>query len=117
MDRRREIASGIAALEGYLLSQAEISDARREAEAFADRLPWLTTAERSEVVRLYAEDHLDVSRRVLRRITDRCRELRAEYTARYELLRRRLLCVCVALLLAAFTLCACALLLLVTAAR
>lgn len=107
MGGRREIASGIAALEGYLLSQAEISGARREAEAFADRLPWLGPAERAELVALYADERLEVSRRVLRRITDRSRELRAEYTARYEQLRRRLLCACVGLVLGAFVLCGC----------
>jgi hypothetical protein len=37
---------------------------------------------------------------VLRRITDRCHELQAEYTARYRQLRRRLLCLCTALVLA-----------------
>jgi hypothetical protein len=110
MDSRREIASGIAALEGYLLSQAEIRNARHEAEAFAERLPWLTSAERAELVRLYAEERLDISRRVLRRITERCRELRGEYAARYVRLRRRLLCVCVVLVLGAFTLCVCVLL-------
>lgn len=102
---RQETASGIAALEGYLLAQAEISDARREAEAFADRLPWLTSAERAEVVRLYSAERLELSRRFLRRVTERSHELRAQYSARYEQLRRRVLCTGAGLLLGAVGLC------------
>ncbi|GAA2357921.1 hypothetical protein [Streptomyces cuspidosporus] len=98
-----EIESGIARLEGYLLCQRELGDARAEAEAYADRLPWLTTTQREEVVRLYAEERVELSRRMLRRIADRCEELRAEYTARYEELRRRLLYRCVAVVLVALT--------------
>lgn len=98
-----EIESGIARLEGYLLCQRELGDARTEAEAYADRLPWLTSAQREEVVRLYAEERVELSRRMLRRIADRCEELRAEYTARYEELRRRLLYRCVAVVLVALT--------------
>ncbi|MEU7241334.1 hypothetical protein [Streptomyces sparsogenes] len=98
-----EIESGIARLEGYLLCQREFGDARTEAEAYADRLPWLTAAQREEVVRLYAEERVELSRRMLRRIADRCEELRAEYTARYEELRRRLLYRCVAVVLVALT--------------
>ena len=97
--------SGIARLEGYLLCQSEISGARAEAEAFAGRLPWLTEAQREEVIRLYAEERLELSRRLLRRIVDRCGELRGEYTARYEELRRRLLGLCAALLLGGLVLC------------
>lgn len=95
----REVESGIARLEGYLLCRSELDDARADAEAFAGRLAWLTAAQREEVVRLYAEERVELSRRMLRRIVDRCEELRAEYTARYEELRRRLLCRCVALAL------------------
>jgi uncharacterized membrane protein YqjE len=56
-------------------------------------------------VRLYTDARIDISRTVLERIAGRGRELRTEYTARYEQLRRLLLCLCVALVLAAFTLC------------
>jgi hypothetical protein len=107
---QHEIESGIAQLEGYLLCQSEISGARAEAEAFVGRLPWLTGAQRDEVVRLYAEDRMELSRRLLRRIVDRGHELRAEYTARYEELRRRLLCLCAALVLSGLALCVCVLL-------
>jgi hypothetical protein len=110
MHEKPEVASGIARLEGYLLAQAETSAARTEAEAFARRMPWLTEAQHQELVRLYAEDRIALTRRMLQRVADRCGELRGEYSARYEQLRRRLVCVCLAVLLVASGLCTCVLL-------
>ncbi|MFD7921069.1 hypothetical protein ACFV3R_17815 [Streptomyces sp. NPDC059740] len=110
MDSRHEAASGIAQLEGYLLWQQELGDARSRAEAFADRMEWLTEGQREEVVRLYAEDHLDLSRAALRRIADRCGELREEYTERYDQLRVRLLCRTTAVVVGMVALCCSALL-------
>lgn len=107
---REEAASGIARLEGFLLAQGRVLEARREASAFADRMPWLTTAQREEVVRLYVQDRVALTRRVLEALVSRAGELRAEYTARYESLRRRLLCAAVAALLTSGALCACAVL-------
>jgi hypothetical protein len=106
MPGQPEVTSGIARLEGYLLCQAELRDARTEAEAFVCRMPWLTADQREEVVRLYTEDRMALSRRTLQRITTRCHELQGEYSARYEQLRRRLLCASLAILLAAVALCA-----------
>ncbi|URM89042.1 hypothetical protein LUW75_02300 [Streptomyces sp. MRC013] len=102
----RETAAGINRVEGYLLAQAELLRAREEGEAFARRMPWLTTAQHEEVARLYAEDRIELSKKVLRAIADRCVELRGEYTARYVQLRQRLLCLSVASLLIAAALCA-----------
>ncbi|MEU9985162.1 hypothetical protein [Streptomyces sp. NPDC050856] len=87
----RDTAAGIARLEGYLLCQAELRRAREEAESFAQRLPWLTTAQREDVVHHYAQERVELSKEVLRAVTARCAELREEYTARYEELRGRLL--------------------------
>ncbi|MCP9956533.1 MULTISPECIES: hypothetical protein [Streptomyces] len=101
----RETAEGINRVEGYLLAQAELLGARREGEAFARRMPWLTTAQHEEVARLYAEDRIELSKKVLRAIAGRCVELRGEYTARYVRLRQRLLCVSVASLLTSAALC------------
>ena len=56
-------------------------------------------------MRLYTDARIDISRTVLERIAGRDHELKTEYTARYEQLRQRLLCLSVALVLAAFTLC------------
>jgi hypothetical protein len=86
----QEAAKGVDQLEGYLLLQADQHTARREATAFADRLPWLTTAQREEVVRLYAEERLALSVRVLRAVAQRCRELQGQYTERYEALQARI---------------------------
>ncbi|WP_329381234.1 hypothetical protein [Streptomyces sp. NBC_01716] len=87
-----EAAAGIQQLEGYLLAQSRVREARAHAVVFADRMPWLTTAQHEEVVRLYTQDHIAMSRRALELVVARAGELREEYTARYELLRRRLVC-------------------------
>ncbi|MGW1139937.1 hypothetical protein [Streptomyces zhihengii] len=101
-----DVASGIARLEGYLLAQSRMSEARREAEDFADRMPWLTTAQREDVVSHYVQDRVALTRRVLTALVARAGELRQEYTARYEDLRRRLLCGSFAALLCSAALCA-----------
>ncbi|MFD9866941.1 hypothetical protein ACFXI8_06475 [Streptomyces niveus] len=87
-----EASSGIQQLEGYLLAQSRVREARTHAVIFADRMPWLTSAQHEEVVSLYTQDHIAMSRRALEAVVARAGELRAEYTARYELLKRRLLC-------------------------
>ncbi|MBT2365673.1 hypothetical protein J7E88_10160 [Streptomyces sp. ISL-10] len=106
-----DVAAGIARLEGYLLAQSRLTQAQEHADEFADLMPWLTTSQREEVVRLYTQDHIAVSRRALEFVSARAAELRVEYTARYETLRRRLLCRSVAALVTAALLCTCAALL------
>nr|WP_202537460.1 hypothetical protein [Streptomyces sp. SID8350] len=83
----------MAQLEGYLLWNAEIERARAQARRFTDQLPWLTTAQREDVERVYLTERVAASRDALTRVRDRAAELRGEYTARYERLRAR----CVAL--------------------
>ncbi|POX57242.1 hypothetical protein C3489_00530 [Streptomyces sp. Ru71] len=78
-------------VEGYLLARADQEQARREADAFCARLPWLTTAQAEEVARLYAEQHIELTRQRLRHTIRRAEELRREYEARYAQLRHRLL--------------------------
>ncbi|MFC8831426.1 hypothetical protein ACFT9I_39515 [Streptomyces sp. NPDC057137] len=87
-----EASAGIQQLEGYLLAQSRVREARTHAVVFADRMPWLTTAQHEEVVSLYTQDHIAMSRRALEAVVARAGELREEYSARYELLRRRLVC-------------------------
>ncbi|WP_405591589.1 hypothetical protein [Streptomyces sp. NBC_01190] len=101
-----DLAAGIAEVEGYLLAQAEIGAARREAESFARLLPWLTTAQREDLTLRYAQERLAQSRIRLRAVAERCRELEEQYDTRYLALRQRLLCTCVALLLTALSVCA-----------
>ncbi|MGW4025255.1 hypothetical protein [Streptomyces sp. NPDC005009] len=93
MNPRQDSALGLARLEGHLLWAAEVEEARRQADRFAGELPWLTTAQREEVERVYRADRIAVSRATLVRIRDRAAELRTEYEARYRRLRAR----CVAL--------------------
>ncbi|WP_406500288.1 hypothetical protein OG936_01095 [Streptomyces sp. NBC_00846] len=89
MDPDKDTARGLAQLEGYLLWNAEVEEARRRAGRFTDELPWLTTAQREDVQRVYAADHVAASRAMLCRICDRAAELRDEYDARYRRLRAR----------------------------
>jgi len=82
-------ARGLARLEGHLLWAAEVENARRQARRFTEQLPWLTTAQREDVERVYAADRLRVSQETIRRICGRIAELRTEYEDRYRLLRSR----------------------------
>jgi hypothetical protein len=102
---REEAAAGLARLEGYLLRRAEQQEAEVHAEAFVARMPWLTTALREEVIRLYVEDRIAYSTAALRRVAERCHQLRTEYSARYAHLRNRLLKTATASLLGATAMC------------
>ncbi|MEU1125454.1 hypothetical protein ABZ371_18295 [Streptomyces sp. NPDC005899] len=84
-----ESARGLAQVEGYLLLNAEVDEARRQAVRFTGQLPWLTSAQREDVERVYVADRMAVCRESLTRIAARAAELRGEYTARYEQLRTR----------------------------
>lgn len=86
----KEAAEGINALEGYLLWQAETSRARECAGRFTERLPWLTSAQREEIERVYVRDHLDQAVVSLRATATRAEELGREYQDAYRVLRRRL---------------------------
>ncbi|MYX32769.1 hypothetical protein GTY85_04445 [Streptomyces sp. SID8377] len=76
-----------------------------KAAAFADRLPWLTTAQREEVVRVYTADRLDLARHIHERTAQRAAELDDHYTRHYAQLRRRLFRATVAAVLAAAAVC------------
>ncbi|MFB8028429.1 hypothetical protein ACFQ6U_17170 [Streptomyces sp. NPDC056465] len=85
----KESTRGVAQVEGYLLWNAEVEQARRQARRFTDALPWLTTAQRDDVERVYVADRVEICRETLTRIAGRAVELRGEYTARYDRLRAR----------------------------
>ncbi|MFD3538388.1 hypothetical protein ACFWUQ_02660 [Streptomyces sp. NPDC058662] len=89
--RDDDAAAGLAELEGYLMSRAAQHCAAREADAFADDLPWLGQAEREDVIRLYTARHLARTRQTLHEITNRSQELKEEYSRRYQALRCRVL--------------------------
>ncbi|MYY05706.1 hypothetical protein GT035_26565 [Streptomyces sp. SID4913] len=90
-----ESARGLAQMEGYLLWNAEVEQARRLARRFTDQLPWLTTAQREDVERVYTAERTMDSRLMLARISARATQLRGEYSERYRRLRAR--CVATAL--------------------
>ncbi|SEG69192.1 hypothetical protein SAMN05216223_108160 [Actinacidiphila yanglinensis] len=92
---------GIWEVEGFLLWNAEVEEARRRAREFTDLLPWLTTGQRDDVERVYVADRTADSRAMLARICERAGELRLEYTARYVSLRRRCVAVSAAVACAA----------------
>ncbi|MEU2157409.1 hypothetical protein ABZ532_20720 [Streptomyces sp. NPDC019396] len=83
------VRDGLRRLDGYLYWQAELAEARSEATAFCETLPWLTTAERRELEEQYTRARVEMSKAVTRRIANRCVELRMEYETRYRNLRRR----------------------------
>ncbi len=91
----KDSARGLAQLEGFLLWNAEVERARRQARRFTDQLPWLTTAQREDVERVFITERVAVSRESLTRIRDRAEELRGEYTGRYARLRARCVAVTV----------------------
>ncbi|MFF8917591.1 hypothetical protein ACF08M_30860 [Streptomyces sp. NPDC015032] len=97
MDPDKETARGLAQLEGYLLWSAAVEEARRQADRFTDELPWLTTAQREDVRRVYTADRVAASRTMFRRVRARAAELRGEYDARYRRLRARCVAVVVVL--------------------
>lgn len=89
IDPDKDSARGLAQMEGYLLWNAEIERARRHARRFTDELPWLTTAQREDVERVYVVDRAEASRVMLVRVRARAAELRGEYGRRYRTLRAR----------------------------
>ncbi|RKN05696.1 hypothetical protein [Streptomyces radicis] len=101
---RREAALGIAKIEGYLLWQAELSNARTEGASFAAGLTWLTEEQRADIAERYAEERVRLARRVLTGVAERCAALEAEYGERYRRLRVRLLAVALCTLLGCATL-------------
>jgi hypothetical protein len=76
-------------IDGFLRWQAEVEQAHRQARAFTDQLPWLTTAQREDIERVYVEDRTTAARVILQLICDRAGELREEYSARYTRLKAR----------------------------
>ncbi|MFH9011124.1 hypothetical protein ACH4C6_07070 [Streptomyces sp. NPDC017943] len=78
-------------VQGHLLVAAAHQEARTAAARCAAALDWLTTAQRAEVERRFAQEHLALTRVSWERTARRGEELRAEYEAVYRALRARLL--------------------------
>lgn len=76
-------------VEGHLLAAAAHEEARVAAARFASGLDWLPEAERAEVERRFAAEHLALARASWQRTARRGEELRGEYEAVYRGLRAR----------------------------
>lgn len=79
-----EASFGIQRLEGYLLVEAERSQAMADAETFLDGLVSLSADQREELRRAYLKERDRLTRHTLKRIVARAAELRTEYTERYR---------------------------------
>lgn len=86
-----EAAAGLSRIEGYLMSQAALREAREEGLAFAGSLTWLGPREQDEISDRFAQHHLRLRREMLAATVVRATELRDEYTRRYAYLRRRVI--------------------------
>ncbi|WP_058042550.1 hypothetical protein [Streptomyces roseifaciens] len=91
----RTTAEAINEIEGYLLWEEEKRKARERAREFTAVIPWLTDSQRADLEHRYTADQLATSRTHLRRIVARSTELRAEYEAVYQALKRRTATWCV----------------------
>ncbi|WP_031048333.1 hypothetical protein [Streptomyces sp. NRRL F-5650] len=86
-----DAASIATQAEGFLRAQAYCDEAREEARALCDRMPWMTTAQADDFTRHYVDHRLTLMRTMLGVTVARAGELREEYEGRYLHLRRRLL--------------------------
>ncbi|MET9494130.1 hypothetical protein [Streptomyces sp. NPDC006552] len=94
MSTEQDIESGLLQMEGYLLWTSKTAETRAQAEDFTGRLPWLTTAQREEVERVFTEERLAFHKAALVQLAARAHELRGEYDERYARLKARCLGVC-----------------------
>jgi hypothetical protein len=94
MSPEQDVESGLRQMEGYLLWTSKVAETRAQAEDFTRRLPWLTTAQREEVERVFTEERLAFHKTALAQLAARARELRGEYDERYAQLKARCLGVC-----------------------
>ncbi|WP_306319521.1 MULTISPECIES: hypothetical protein [unclassified Streptomyces] len=90
----QDVDAGIQQMEGYLLWNSKVTEAHEQAEAFTDRLDWLTGAQREEVQRVFVEERLAFHKAALGQIVARAAELREEYGKRYERLKARCVGIC-----------------------
>ncbi|WP_394436469.1 hypothetical protein [Streptomyces sp. SGAir0957] len=91
MSADRDVESGLQQMEGFLLWSSKVAETRAQAEDFTRRLPWLTTAQREEVERVFTEERLAFHKAALAQIAARAHELRGEYDERYAGLKARCL--------------------------
>jgi hypothetical protein len=86
----REVPPSVE-MEAHLIAHTHRERARQEARELCARMPWLTSAQAEDLARHYVPLRIGLSRRMLREVTERADQLRREYEARYQELRRDLL--------------------------
>ncbi|MYT75262.1 MULTISPECIES: hypothetical protein [unclassified Streptomyces] len=89
MSAEHDVETGIRQMEGYLLWNSKVAEARAQAEAITRQLDWLTTAQREEVERAFVTERLAFHKAALERVAVRAEELRGEYQQRYTRLKAR----------------------------
>ncbi|MBO8185015.1 hypothetical protein [Streptomyces spirodelae] len=105
-DTAGEAARGVAELERYLLRQTETHNAQQDAACFTAELPWLTSAQREQIIRLYVRERRALARRTHGLVETALEERTAELHAAYAILRRRM-CVTVSVLISVLTFALC----------
>ncbi|MEU9346206.1 hypothetical protein AB0D74_33860 [Streptomyces sp. NPDC048278] len=91
MTAREEERALVAQVEGHLLLAATREEGRRAAARLADRVGWLTDAQRVDLEGHFEAEYLNLARTSWRRTSQRGEQLRREYETRYRSLRQRLL--------------------------
>ncbi|MFD9359548.1 hypothetical protein [Streptomyces sp. NPDC060031] len=91
-ERSDETPAGLARIEGFLMSQAALLEAREKGQAFAGALTWLGPGEQDEISHRFAQHHLALRKEMLAATVARAEELKAEYSHRYDHLRWRITC-------------------------
>ncbi|MGW5849121.1 hypothetical protein ACWFQ8_14410 [Streptomyces sp. NPDC055254] len=88
-ERPDDPAAGLARIEGFLMSQAALREAREAGQAFVRTLTWLGPGEQDEISARFAQHHLSLRREMLAATVARAAELKNEYADRYGQLCRR----------------------------
>ncbi|MER7183834.1 hypothetical protein ABT404_30910 [Streptomyces hyaluromycini] len=81
----------VSQIEGHLLLAATREEGRRAAARLADRIGWLTDAQRADLESHFEAEYVELARSSWHRTTNRAEQLRREYETRYRSLRQRLL--------------------------
>ncbi|MFJ8487283.1 hypothetical protein ACIRBZ_02700 [Streptomyces sp. NPDC094038] len=81
----------VAQIEGHLLLAATREEGRRAAARLANRVGWLTDAQRADLEGHFEAEYLSLAGKSWRRTSERGEQLRREYETRYRSLRQRLL--------------------------
>lgn len=88
--RQADVNTLVNEIQGHLLIAATRQEGHEAAVRFTARLDWLTSHQRAEVERRFAEEHLALTRASWQHTAARGAEMRSEYEAEYRRLKGRL---------------------------